>query len=504
VRAIAVERIESLPEALVAGRIGDGDRDVLAGDALARRVHALAGGLRAAACRTLAMQLDNGPDWIVADFACHVAGIRLLPLPTFFSAEQVRHALATAPCDAFLGDRREARLPDDVARGGPPLRIGSTWLQPLTPARTENVLPPGTGKVTFTSGSTGRPKGVCLGNGQLLRQARVLAEAAGLDRPRHLCVLPLSTLLENVAGVYAPLLAGGEVIAPPLASLGFDGSSSLDPVRFTAVIARHRPNSLILTPQLLQILIGAARAGWTPPDSLAFVAVGGAHVPPAAIEAAHALGIPAWEGYGLSECASVVALNRPGAARPGSCGRPLPHVRVTTVDGEIHVAGNAMLGYAGEPRSWGRDTIATGDLGALDADGFLRLAGRRSNLLISSYGRNISPEWVESELLADGRLAECVVFGDARPYCVALLRPRDPYGPDSAIQAVIDAANRRLPDYARVRAWRRLPESLARSPGLATDNGRPKRPAILARYGVLIETLYPAATNDEITEVLTA
>jgi long-subunit acyl-CoA synthetase (AMP-forming) len=328
----------------------------------------------------------------------------------------------------------------------------------------------------------------------LLNQAAALAAAAALERPRHLCLLPLSTLLENVAGVYAPLLAGGEVQVPGLAELGFAGSSSLEPRIFLELLARQQPESVILTPQMLHLLVAAAGRGWVPPATLRFVAVGGARVPPSLLESAQAQGIPAFEGYGLSECASVVSLNLPNACRPGSCGRPLPHVRVAIEDGEIRVAGNAMLGYAGEPDSWGQAGVATGDLGYLDADGFLFIDGRKKNLLISSYGRNIAPEWVESEALADRSLAECLVFGDARPYCVALLAPRDPAAGDDAIQRAIDRCNARLPDYAHIRRWHRLAQPLAAGTDLLTENGRPRRQAILARYQDAIDALYAADT----------
>jgi acyl-coenzyme A synthetase/AMP-(fatty) acid ligase len=186
----------------------------------------------------------------------------------------------------------------------------------------------------------------------------------------------------------------------------------------------------------------------------------------------------------------VVSLNVRGAARPGTCGRPLPQLDVEVIDGEIHVSGNAMLGYAGEPQSWSPPRIATGDLGALDADGYLCIHGRRKNLLISSFGRNISPEWVEGELLADGVLAECVVFGDARPHCVALVTPRDPQLADRVIQLTVDRCNAGLPDYARVLGWHRLARPLAGVPGLLTDNGRPRRAAIEARFGDAIAHLY--------------
>jgi len=237
-------------------------------------------------------------------------------------------------------------------------------------------------------------------------------------------------------------------------------------------------------------MVSAAQAGWTPPPSLAFVAVGGSKVSESLLLEAHALGIPAFEGYGLSECASVVSVNVPGDARPGSCGRPLHHLEVVLEDGEILVRGNAMLGYVGEPASWEGDTVRTGDLGFLDDDGYLFINGRRKNLLISSYGRNINPEWVESELLAQAPLAECVVFGDAQPYCVALLSPRNADTNDRTIQQAIDRCNSSLPDYARIRRWHRLEQPLSACGDLMTENGRPKRQAIMSHFQGAIESLY--------------
>jgi long-subunit acyl-CoA synthetase (AMP-forming) len=528
VKAVGVAVISSLLERIQQSSLLAADAVVVSGagaaltrSRLAERCAALSSSIREQGLRVVALHADNGPDWLVVDLACQAAGVCLVPLPTFFSREQLGHVLDSVPVDAVFTDR-----PDTVAflaggrvrrwsEPGSPGAVGGCTLLQLAPgpAVARDALPAATGKVTFTSGSTGRPKGVCLSNRQLLSQATTLARAAGLDRPRHLCLLPLSTLLENVAGVYAPLLAGGEVLVPGLAEIGFTGSSTLDPRVFLDLLTRQRPDSVILTPQMLQLLVTAAGQGWAPPASLRFVAVGGARVPPSLLEAAHALGIPAYEGYGLSECASVVSLNLPGASRPGSCGRPLPHVRVATTDGEIRVAGNAMLGYAGEPDSWGQAEIATGDLGYLDADGFLFIDGRKKNLLISSYGRNIAPEWVESEALAggdqpdgaqvdgarvEGALAECLVFGDARPYCVALLTPRNPADGDAAIQRGIDRCNARLPDYARIRRWHRLAQPLAASGDLLTENGRPKRQAILARYRDVIDALYEsdAYTNN--------
>lgn len=451
------------------------------------RAERLANRLRQLQARCLGYCLDNGPDWLVADRAAQLAEVCAVPLPQFFSQEQLHHAVSRAGIDQLLHPAGQWPL------GTPPeARCNEVGLALGRPQRAEEPAqrPRGTGKITFTSGSTGQAKGVCLSNAQLQRQAEALSRAVGLERPRHLCVLPLATLLENVAGVYAPWLAGGAVLVPPLAQLGIAGSSSLDAVRLADSIGQLQPNSLILTPQLLMALVAVARHGWQPPGSLRFVAVGGARVAAALIDQAWHFGLPVFEGYGLSECASVVTLNTTTDHRRGSCGRALEHLDLRVEDGEITVRGNPMLGYLGDPDSWYPRVIRSGDMGRLDGDGYLHIDGRRSNLIISSYGRNISPEWVESELVGEAVIGDCVVFGEAQPYCVALLTTREPATRNDDIQHAIDRLNARLPDYARVRRWRRLEGRLAADPELFTPNGRPQRDAIQARYKADLAALY--------------
>lgn len=224
----------------------------------------------------------------------------------------------------------------------------------------------------------------------------------------------------------------------------------------------------------------------------------------ALITEARALGLPVYEGYGLSECASVVSLNTPAAWQTGSCGKPLPHLSVSIEEGEIQVSGNSMLGYVDEPATWFRKRIATGDQGYLDTQGFVHIDGRSKNVLISSYGRNISPEWVESELLASPLVAEAVVFGDARPHCVALLTPARSDISDRQLQGVVAAANARLPDYAQVKQWLRLSEPLACGTNLVTTNGRPRRARIAHAFRARIAALYrqavPAANEPLLLE----
>lgn len=454
---------------------------------LRAQVLQLAARLQVLQLRRVALHADNGAAWLIVDLACQRAGLPCIPLPLFFAPAQQQHVLASAGVDALF---TAAAAQFDAAQWQT-TACGLTGLSLLLrPVSAAPALPAGTGKVTFTSGSTGTPKGVCLSTAQQLLQGQALAQAVAVEAPRHLCVLPLGVLLENIGGVYAPLLAGGCVLLRPLQQLGFSGSALAEPKRLLAQLQALQPTTLILIPQLLQVLVQAAAAGWQPP-AFRFIAVGGARVAPELVGSARALGLPVYEGYGLSECASVVSLNTPQADRPGTCGRPLPQVRLELHDGEFCVRGNLMLGYLGEPASWHPQRFATGDLGHLDADGFVHIDGRRKNLLISSYGRNIAPEWIESELLATLLFRDAVLLGDARPYCSALLYPATPGIDDARIQQAIDTLNARLPDYARIRRWWRLSQPLAAIPGLLTGNGRPRREAIAATFHDQIETLYP-------------
>lgn len=475
--------------------LSDGSNSV-SGSELFADARTLAAKLKDANLTRIGLFAGNSLGWVTVDLACLIGGVCVVPIPTFFSDKQRDHLVETCALQAvavgndsvFPGARIDSLV-------GTAAGIDFFLQQESDDSNHDLQLPEGTGKITFTSGSTGTPKGVCLSHSQLLRQAKTLANVVAIETPRHLCVLPLSTLLENVAGLYAPLFVGGEVVIPSQEELGFRGSILADPQKLLQSISLIQPQSMILIPQLLQFLVSAISQGWEAPPSLRFVAVGGGKVSKKLLKAAHHAGIPVFEGYGLSECASVVSLNALEAYSTGSCGRPLLGLEVTIEQGEIVVSGNSMLGYVNEPASWYPERIATGDLGFFDDAGFLHIEGRKKNLLISSYGRNISPEWVESELLANPIIKEVILLGDAKPYCVALVMPRkdlasDESGMNSQLGEWIAKVNEGLPDYAQIRAWHLLTESLQQDPALMTDNGRLRRDAIASRFAEEIENLY--------------
>jgi long-subunit acyl-CoA synthetase (AMP-forming) len=445
-----------------------------------------------------ALLADNGIGWAIADLALHKRELPCVPLPAFFTSSQAQHALDDAGVDCLLtDDPRRARelFPDwqTVAVSG---RSGLALFRRRVAPAARPVLPPGTAKITYTSGSTGQPKGVCLSAAQLDTVAQSLAGATRtLGIERHLCLLPLATLLENIAGIYAPLLAEATCLLPPAAVTGMSYAGP-DVRRLLGCISESKPQSLVLVPELLRLLVTAVEQGWPAPESLKFVAVGGAPVSTELLERADRARLPVFEGYGLSECASVVCLNTPRARRRGSVGRPLPHARARIADdGQIMVSGVTMSGYLGQPGREAGAEWATGDLGEIDADGYVYVRGRLRNLFITSLGRNVAPEWVEREIVQHSGIRHALVHGEARPYAVALVVPTNDGVSDAAIGQAITAANAHLPEYAQVRHWARAPEPFTLQNGLLTSNGRLRREAILERHGALLAPLYDPAAN---------
>ncbi|MDR5866799.1 AMP-binding protein [Halomonas koreensis] len=415
-------------------------------------------------CRRVGLALDNGLEWALWDLALLAEERVAVPVPAFFHAAQRRHLVSAAGLDAWIGPGAE---PLGFRAGRDPSI--ATRAAPILPA-----LHPGTTRITFTSGTSAAPKGVCLDTEAVLTVATSLAEAIAPARiERHLGMLPLATLLENLGGLYLPLWLGAGVALPGAAELGWQGASGFDAATALAAIERYRPHSLILVPQQLQALVDAAPAA---PAGLRLVAVGGARLAEPLLERALTAGWPVVEGYGLSECASVVCLNRPGET-PRGVGRPLPHARIRIGDdGEVEVAGATMLGYLGEPpaSSW----HATGDLGRREGDALV-LEGRRREVFVTAYGRNVDPQWVEGVLAIRPGIAQAMVHGEALTHNRALIVPAAAGLSDDVIDAEIAAANATLPDYARVGEWRRCAPFTVRNDQL-TANGRLRRAAILA------------------------
>lgn len=411
--------------------------------------------------RPVAIQARQGIPQCLADLALMELGVPVLSLPAFFTSAQARHALEQSGAQAVLHD------------GGLELEVERTGLD--GPAM---GLPPGTARISYTSGSTGAPQGLCLSAQHLGAVAdAVVARVGAANAGRHLAVLPPGLLLENVAGCYAVLLAGGTYLAWSQEGIGLASPFRPDLKTLAAAIARAQAQSLILVPEYLAGLVGWLEASGERLPALQLVALGGARVAAHVLERAAALGLPVRQGYGLTECGSVVTLDDGEPEARGSVGRSLGAHRLWLADdGEILIAGPMHLGTIGAPR--GHGPLHTGDIGHVDAAGRLWIDGRKSNLIVTSFGRNVSPEWPESLLAAQPEIAQCMVYGDGLPALRALLVPR---APAAALDAAVARANAALPEYARIQEWRSVAPFSA-TEGLLTGNGRLRRAAIASRY----------------------
>ncbi|MET0091687.1 MAG: AMP-binding protein [Candidatus Thiodiazotropha sp.] len=445
---------------------------------------------------SLAMDMDNGPAWAVIDLAAMGQQIGVVPIPPFFSNRQLRHALTASGTHHVITDDPKGfreRATGETLNEITTLELCGKTLTLLQPVNLTAHIPADVLKVTFTSGTTSEPKGVLLGRPHLEAVIRALAERVGVrDEDHHLVLTPLSVLLENIAGLYLPLWCGSSVALPSLRETGLLGAAGLDSRMMLAALKSYRASSAIFSPQMLHGAVRYLQQTGTPmPPDLRFIALGGAAVSKRLLQQAAALGIPVYEGYGLSESASVVTLNAPHAHRLGSVGRPLSHLEVRIArDGEVLIRGNRFAGYLGEPPTGSaEDWWHTGDLGYLDDEGYLYLRGRRRHVFITAYGRNVSPEWVERELVLEPVIAQAAVYGEARPRNLAVIVPSGPIHP-SDIDAAISRVNETLPDYARVSQWFFAEAPFTPSNGELSGTGRLRRDAIHQHYQSRMQALF--------------
>ncbi|MCB1737595.1 MAG: AMP-binding protein [Gammaproteobacteria bacterium] len=474
---------------------GNGER--LSYAQLASAVDSLATQLQRSRIRVLGVAMDNRPAWAICDLAALAAGVTLVPLPPFFSAAQIQHALADAGVQTVISDD-PARF---IAQAGTVLNA-SAFLKidgiPLTrldvpPDRvaTAATPPPEITKITYTSGTTGTPKGVMLAWRHIEPVVRALSDAVDVQAgDRILALNPLAVLLENIGSVYVSIWAGATALLPALRETGLSGASRVDGHRMTALLAERRAKAAIFMPHTLLGVIECLETTTRTLPDLRFAAVGGAAVSPRLLARAEALGLPVFEGYGMSECASVMCLNKAGMNRPGSVGKPLPHLRMRIADDDdVQVYGETSGGYLGDTARRTEAWWSTGDLGHFDADGYLYLHGRRRNAFITAFGRNVAPEWVETELTLEPAIAQAAVFGEAREFNVAVLvAAANADAP--TIDAALQRANAALPDYARVRHYLLAREPFTPDNGLLTGTGRVRREAILLAYREALESLY--------------
>ncbi|MBB4894454.1 long-chain acyl-CoA synthetase [Streptomyces olivoverticillatus] len=414
--------------------------------------------------------------------------------------------------------------------------------------------------IIYTSGTTGLPKGCCLTHGNVVAQQNATADLTdGGPGDTTYLYLPLAHVLAQIVQ-FTSLRQGG--------ALCYFGGRIEDVV---AELAEVRPTHLPSVPRLFEKvhagvvsraeargaggaarLEAAVRAGlavtearsrgeepgeelrraWQEAEESVFAPVraafggrvrwaltGAAPIAPQTMDFLRACGIPVFEGYGMTESSGVITVNHPGAVRYGTVGKPVAGYEVRiAADGEVLARGPSVFpGYhanaAASAEALDADGwLHTGDLGSLDADGFLSITGRKKDIIITSGGKNLTPSLAEFAVQQSRWVSRAVLIGDRRPYPVALLTLdleevgawAEREGVDLAAaggparhpavrrlcREAVETANGQLSGPLRMRAFAVLAEDFSVAAGTLTPTLKLRRAAVAERYAAEIDALY--------------
>ena len=452
-------------------------------------IHKFLASLQVNTVNRVAIHLDNSPDWLQIDTFLTEHDKVIVPVPHFFTSKQISFMSIMAGIDTVVCEQQAQPLWQSLGFVCQK-HDGNHVLLVADKTNKLPKLPAATHKITFTSGTTSEPKGVCLSHQHLQVVGQSLANITSqFNVTKHLCLLPLSVLLENVAASYAARLLDIEIMTPSLSELGLIGSSQLDVKKLIDAIIHYKPDSIILMPQMLKAIIAYLQNESLDMSFLKFIAVGGAVCSKGLLNKARELDLPVYEGYGISECGSVISLNT-DLKNSGSVGKILPHQKVKiNKSSEILTSGQLFLGYLGEPENVSQ-WYATGDLGRIDEDNNLHIIGRKKNTIINSFGRNISPDWIEAELLALDNISQVAVFGEAQPYLTAIcITSHD----KNRVFQSIKIINNNLPDYAQVRKIIVSHQPFTQNNHMLTASGKTKHQYIFKHYKQQLQEIYAQA-----------
>ncbi len=448
----------------------------------------------------------------------------------------------------------------------------SDWFDPspgsVTPSgamfdeRSVSLEPSDLATLVYTSGTTGPPKGTMLTHGNIAATLENVTSVVPIGPDdRFLSFLPLSHIAERAVSHFGQIVSGGQTwFARDLASVPADIRECRptvffavprvwekmrdgvleelgrqpDPLRRVAERylddARRRgvddgapfAQRALRKAELLALdnLLGRQICGKLGLGEAHFLVSGAAPISRELLEWFEALGLPIAEVYGQTEGCGVAALNPPGAIRYGTVGPAVSNIELRIADdNEILVRGRAVSpGYLDDPAATSEliDTegwMHTGDLGTLDSDGYLTVTGRKKDLIVTSSGKNISPQEIETALQFEPLISQAIIVGDDRPYLVALLsldpdavnawadergRPLDGGNPmeDDGLLAEVHATVERInAKHARIegiKRWRLLPQGLSIESGELTPTLKVKREAVTRHHADLVEEMYAA------------
>jgi long-chain acyl-CoA synthetase len=494
----------------------------------------------------VAILSENRIEWAVADQAILSLSAVSVPIYATLPADHVGPLLAdSAAVGVFVSSEAQREKVESVRKDTPALRwivVFDGWAPEaggagsFTPSAEMLPGPDDLATIIYTSGTTGVPKGVALTHQNLVSNAVVASGLLDLGPTDvHLSFLPLNHIFERTAGYNVMLYAGATIAY----------AESIE--KAAANLMEVRPTLLLAVPRFYEKMIDrimeVAKAAGFPRDvmarwgrrvaekwavrklegravspwlalqhSLANVLVypvlrtrlggrirycfsGGAALPREIALFFYGVGMPIVEGYGLSETSPVITMNTPKRIKLGTVGRPIPGLEVKIADdGEIVVRGpSVMKGYWNRPE----DTAAaleggwfhTGDIGEIDAEGFLRITDRKKDLIVTSGGKKIAPQPIQNALKKSPRIVEAIVVGDGRKYASALIVAANG-ATREAIQEDVDAVNKTLASYETIKRFELIPNDLTVENGSLSQKMEVKRRVVSDRHRDVIEKMY--------------
>jgi long-chain acyl-CoA synthetase len=519
----------------------------------------------------------NCYEWTLFDFAIWAAGAASVPIYVTSSAEQIEWIMSDSGAVALVVENQallgkvesvRASLPDlanvwriDDGAVGTLIAAGKDVTDEEVQGRRAAVKPDDLATLIYTSGTTGRPKGVVLTHrnlwasvGNAVEYLAPMFKGSAGQETSTLLFLPL-------AHVFGRMVEVGAVLAR--ATLGHWA----DVKTLTDNLAEFKPTFILSVPYVLEKVYNGARqkahkdgkgrifdaaaataiayseAGGRAGlglklkhalfDRLVFSKLraalggrvqyaisGGAALGPRLTHFFRGVGITVFEGYGLTESTAASVVNAPGAFKPGTVGKPLPGTAVRIgEDGEIELRGDGVF-----TRYWNNDDatkeaidtehwFVTGDLGELDTEGFLRITGRKKEILVTSGGKNVAPSVIEDRIAAHPLVGQAFVVGDGQKYVAALITVDAEYfaywkttagKPDSAtvsdlaedtdllaeLQRAVDEGNLAVSTAESVRRFRVLDTEFNPENGYLTPSLKLKRNVIMKDFAKDVDALY--------------
>jgi len=500
-------------------------------------------------------------EWTLIDYALWWIGAVTVPVYETSSVSQIAWILQDSGATLAVVETPEHRSRVEEARGGSPaLRdvwtideaavdtitaLGTSVTDEELEARRAAVTPESLATLIYTSGTTGRPKGCVLTHanfrGELSGALEILPELFGRDDASTLLFLPLAHVFARI--VQIGTIRSGTVLA-----------HTADVKDLVEHLGEFKPTFVLAVPRVFEKVFNSAstkayadgrgaifdravkvairssqardsgRAGpllrlqHTLFDRLVYgklrAALGGraewaiSGGAPLGDRLAHfyrGIGVTVLEGYGLTETTAALCANTPNAQRVGTVGRPFPHTEVRVgEDGELFFRGPQVFsGYwhndeataqALDPDGW----FATGDLGEVDADGFVRITGRKKEIIVTAGGKNVAPAVLEDRVRAHPLVSQCLVVGDGKPFIAALVTidreawigPLDSPELEAAVQKAVDDANTQVSQAESIRKFVIMDDDWTEENGYLTPSFKVKRSAVLRDFHDTVEALF--------------